>query len=43
MREAVKILKIANIYVQRIDWLLSGDDGEETFLNRLSEDLSNMK
>ena len=43
MREAVKILKIANIYVHRIDWLLSGDDGEETFLHRLSEELSNIK
>ena len=29
----------AQIYMQRIDWLLSGDDGEESFLKRLKEDL----
>ncbi len=36
----VKLLKKAQIYAQRIDWLLSGDDGEETFHNRLAKDLS---
>lgn len=36
---AIKILKKAHIYTQRIDWLVSGDDGEETFHNRLKEDL----
>jgi hypothetical protein len=40
MKEAVKLLKIAEVYTQRIDWLLSGDDGEETFLERLEEDLN---
>jgi len=39
MKEGVKALKIAQIYAQRIDWLLSGDDGEESFLNRLEEEL----
>jgi hypothetical protein len=38
-QEAVKILKTGEIYAQRIDWLLSGDDGEESFLRRLKEDL----
>jgi hypothetical protein len=38
-QEAVKILKTGEIYTQRIDWLLSGDDGEESFLRRLKEDL----
>ena len=38
-REAVKLLKIAEVYVQRIDWLVSGDDGEDTFHDRLQEDL----
>lgn len=37
--KAYKILRVAEIYAHRIDWLLSGDDGEETFLSRLSEDL----
>lgn len=25
--------------MQRIDWLIAGDDGEETFHRRLKEDL----
>lgn len=40
-REAVHALSIAHIYAQRIDWLLSGDDGPEQFLKRLRDDLSN--
>lgn len=39
-KEGLDILRKAEIYVQRIDWLLSGDDGEETFLKRLNEDLN---
>ena len=42
MREAVKQLKIAAVYAQRVDWLLSGDDGEESFIKRLSDDLNNL-
>jgi hypothetical protein len=38
----VKKLKEAYIYAKRIDWLLSGDDGEETFIERLKEDLKNL-
>jgi hypothetical protein len=38
-RDGVKALRIAEVYAQRIDWLLSGDDGEETFAERLKEDL----
>jgi hypothetical protein len=33
-REAVKILEKASIMVNRIDYLLSGDDSEETFHER---------
>ena len=40
MKEAVKQLKIAAIYAQRVDWFLSGDDGEESFIERLAEDLN---
>lgn len=32
-------LKMAKIYTQRIDWLVSGDDAEETFHSRLKKDL----
>lgn len=34
-------LKMATIYIHRIDWLLSGDDGEDGFHERLQEDLLN--
>jgi len=39
IRKGIEYLKIAYVYAQRIDWFLSGDDGEETFLSRLKEDL----
>lgn len=38
--EAVRLLRKAEIYAHRIDWLLSGDDGEEQFLRRLNQDLN---
>lgn len=40
---AVWYLKQAMVYTQRIDWLLSGDDGEETFHERLKKDLEKLK
>jgi hypothetical protein len=43
MREGIEILKRAQIYAHRIDWLLSGDDGEESFLKRLEEDLNELE
>lgn len=39
-RAALKMLRRAEIYIQRIDWLASGDDGEETFHKRLAHDLA---
>lgn len=41
-KKGLSYLKKAAIYAQRIDWLLSGDDGEETFHNRLKEDLDDL-
>ena len=41
-KEGLDILRKAEIYAQRIDWLVSGDDGDETFLERLKEDLDNL-
>lgn len=38
-RTAISLLRVARVYVQRIDWLLSDDDGEETFHERLKKDL----
>lgn len=42
MKEGIEILKRAQIYAHRIDWLLSGDDGEESFLRRLEEELNEL-
>lgn len=36
-------LKRAAVYGQRIDWLLSGDDGEESFHRRLKEDFKQLE
>ena len=38
-QDAVILLEIAQIYAQRIDYLLAGDDGEETFHERLDKEL----
>lgn len=40
---AVKYLRIAAIYAQRVDWLLSGDDSEEYFHKRLKRDLNELE
>ena len=42
-KEAVKALKIAQVYAQRVDWLFSGGDGEESFLSRLEEELKKLE
>ena len=39
-KTAVELLRRARVYAQRIDWLLSCDDGEDDFHQRLREDLS---
>lgn len=38
-KNAIKYLTLAKIYSHRIDWLILGDDGEETFHERLNEEL----
>lgn len=38
-RNGLDALNKAVIYAQRIDWLVSGDDGEESFHRRLAEEL----
>lgn len=43
LKNGLAFLKIASIYAQRIDWLMSGDDGEESFSERLKEDLEKLK
>lgn len=41
-RRGIAVLKRAIVYAQRIDWLLSGDDGEDTFHERLKEELDKL-
>jgi hypothetical protein len=38
--QAAKQLRIAATMAQRVDWLVSGDDGEESFHRRWEEELS---
>lgn len=40
--KAVELLRKAQVYVQRIDWLVSGDDGEDSFHKRLANDLNQL-
>ena len=35
---AVHFLRLARIYTQRVDWLVSGDDGEDSFHRRLQDE-----
>ena len=43
MKRAVYILRMAYIYAQRIDWMLSGDDGEDDLVRRLDKELHELK
>jgi len=38
-----RTLRIAEAMVQRVDWLMSGDDGEETFHERWKEEISKLQ
>ena len=40
--KAYTVLRMAQIYAQRIDWLVSGDDSEESFHKRLKAELSEL-
>lgn len=42
-KKAIKIIKQAKVYTDRIDYLLAGDDSEEDFHKRLKEELSEIK
>ena len=41
-RKGLDYLRKAYVYAQRIDWLLSGDDGEDSFHERLKEELEKL-
>ena len=38
-KKGLTVLRQAYVYAQRIDWLVSGDDGEDSFLRRLKLEL----
>ena len=42
-KKGVELLRQAEVYAHRIDYLVSGDDGNESFLKRLKEDLNKNK
>jgi hypothetical protein len=39
LKKGVKYLKLAHIYTHRIDYLIAGDDGEDSFRERLKNEL----
>lgn len=43
INKAINLLNEARIYIDRIDWFLSGDDGEDSFYLRLQNELNEYK
>ena len=41
-KKGLVLLRQAYVYAQRIDWLVSGDDGEDSFHNRLKFELEKL-
>jgi hypothetical protein len=41
-KEAVATLRKAAIMAQRVDWLVSGDDGEDSFYRRWVDDMTKL-
>lgn len=39
-KEAYRQIRIAEIYAERVDWTMSGDDSEDCFRERIKEDLA---
>jgi hypothetical protein len=39
LERCINHLRLAEIYMQRLDWLVSGDDSQRDFIKRLREDL----
>lgn len=42
IREMVDTIELAKVYINRIDWLFAGDDGEESFLHRTETDVNEL-
>jgi hypothetical protein len=43
LRECLKTIRKAQVCLHRVDYLFSGDDGEESFVERLEEDLKEVR
>jgi len=43
MKKAIGKLKESFIFAQRLDWYLSSDDGEESLIRRLNEELKDLE
>ena len=43
LEQTVKALREASIMLNRADWLISGDDGEDTFNERWNEDFKKLR
>lgn len=41
-KRGLRLLREAAVYAQRIDWLVSSDDSEESFHERLAHDLAKL-
>ena len=41
-KQGLILLRMAQVYAQRIDWLVCGDDGEDSFHKRLKHDLETL-
>ena len=39
LTKTIRLLTEAEIHMHRLDWYLAGDDGKETYYERLKEDL----
>lgn len=42
MKIAYRQIRIAEVYANRVDWMMSGDDGEDNFQERLIKDLTDI-
>lgn len=40
MKEAYRQIRIAEICATRVDWMLSGDDSEDSFRERIKKNLT---
>lgn len=42
LKKGLYYTKLAYIYIHRIDYLIAGDDGEETFKERLEKEINDL-